>query len=174
MKWDRPRMILVAFMALSLTSAIYLSAITLNYLNYYPALGTLTAQVDSVSIVPGTNYSRIVARVTVSNPSGYSGVELSEDHTAMFFVNENNGSLLFTGVQPQGDQPIGVQLLPHSSSTNDVLTQLYPSQASSLKSFASTSPIMANVTLTVSLTTFLTPAVGQYTILTSSSIPVSA
>jgi hypothetical protein len=174
MKWDRETVIAISFIVLSLGSAVYLSSITLNYLNYYPALGTLTAQITSVSVVPGMNWSRIDSRITVSNPSGYSGMLVSEAYTFMFFKN-NNGSSLFTDFPPRGDQAIANQLKPHSTLPANVVTRLYPNDAGSLQSFDSeSSAIMANVTLTVLVTTFLAPSVGQYSITVNSVLPLAS
>lgn len=174
MRWDRQRLIIVSFIVLSLGSAAYLSVITLNYLNYYPALGTLAAHIDSVSVVPGSNYSRIDTRITVSNPSGYTGIVLSEASTSMFFDNESNATFLFTDFPVTGDQTIGVHLAPHSTIGQDVVTRLYPSDASSLMSFASQrNGIAANVTLTVLLTTFLASSVGQYSLIVNSLVPLA-
>lgn len=163
MKWDRQRLVATAFLFLSVGSGLYLSSISLNYLNYYPGLSQLTAQVDSVAIVTGSNYSRVDTKVTFSNPSSYSGYTVFEADSSTFFDAQGGNATLFTGTGLLQenlivDRPLG----PHSAMTSNILTQLSPSKAGQLFSFEKNNNglVAANVTLTVQITTFLTAPTG--------------
>src|SRR5207253_7726039 len=139
MRWDRERLFAVAFILLSVGSVGYLSVITLNYLTYYPALGQLTAQVDSVSIVHGSIWSTIDSRISISNPADYSGFSLGDAVLSMFFEATNSNDTLYPGgASTNVVQTVGGQLATHSTVSAVIVTQLTPEQASSLQSFDTT------------------------------------
>jgi hypothetical protein len=161
---------------LSIGSAVYLTSITLNYLNYYPALEELSARIDSTSVVQGSNWSKIDTRITVSNPSAYSGFNPAEADVSMSLQANNSQATLFSGNnQLNTIQTISGQLGPHSSFETDVVTQLSTENAASLQQFIGQNPgsVMANVTLTVYVITFLDPTVGRIPVKTSGYLPLS-
>ena len=175
MRWDRERLVAVAFILLSVGSVGYLSVITLNYLNYYPALGQLTAQVDSVSIVQGSNWSTIDSRISISNPSDYSGFSLGDAVLSMFFEATNSNDTFYPGgASTNVVQTVGGQLATHSTVSAVIVTQLSPEQASSLQSFDTThsGQVLAKGTLTVQVITFLDPLIGRYSISAMYAVPV--
>jgi hypothetical protein len=174
MRWDREKLLPVSFVILSLGSAVYLSSITLNYLNYYPALGQLTAQVDSVSVVQASNSSRVSSQISISNPSDYSGFRIGEAEVSMFFRAMNSSDTLFLSSLANYVQPVGGQLATRSTVSATIQVQLSPSEASSFESFDTTysGRVFANVTLTVSVITFLDPLVGRYPISSNTVVPV--
>jgi hypothetical protein len=176
LRLDRETIIATSFILLSIGSAVYMTSITLNYLNYYPALAQLSAQIDSTSVVRGSNSSMIDTRITVSNPSAYSGFKPAEADVSMSLQVNNSSARLFSGNnQLDTIQTISVQLGPHSSFETDVVTELSPENSASLGQFVSQNQgsVMANVTLTVYMITFLTPVVGRTPIMTSSYLSLS-
>src|SRR5437879_8512756 len=167
MRWNREQLVAVAFILLSVGSAGYLSSITLNYLNYYPALAQLTVKVNSVSIVQGSNWSTIDSRISISNPSDYSGFSIGDAVLSMFFEATNSNDTLYPGgVSTTVVQKVGGQLATHSTVSAVIMTRLSSDQASSLQSFDTThtGQVLANGTLTVQVITFLDPLVGRYSI----------
>jgi len=175
MRWNREQLVAVAFILLSVGSAGYLSSITLNYLNYYPALAQLTVRVDSVSIVQGSNWSTIDSRISISNPSDYSGFSLGDAVLSMFFEATNSNDTLYPGgASTNVVQTVGGQLATHSTVSAVIVTQLSPEQASSLQSFDTThsGQVLAKGTLTVQVITFLDPLIGRYSISAMYAVPV--
>ncbi len=175
MRWDRERLVAVAFILLSVGSAGYLSSITLNYLNYYPALRQLNAKVDSVSIIQGSNWSTIDSRISISNPSDYSGFSLGDAVLSMFFEATNSNDTLYPGgASTNVVQTVGGKLATHSTVSAVIVTQLTPEQASSLQSFDTThsGQVLANGTLTVQVITFLDPLIGRYPISVTYAVPL--
>jgi len=175
MRWNREQLVAVAFILLSVGSAGYLSSITLNYLNYYPALAQLTVRVDSVSIVQGSNWSTIDSRISISNPSDYSGFSLGDAVLSMFFEATNSNDTLYPGgASTNVVQTVGGQLATHSTVSAVIVTQLTPEQASSLQSFDTThsGQVLAKGTLTVQVITFLDPLIGRYSISAMYAVPV--
>jgi hypothetical protein len=175
MRWDRERAVAVAFILLAVGSAGYLSFITLNYLNYYPALGQLAVQVDAASIVQGSNWSTIDTRITISNPSDYSGFSLGDAVLSMFFQASNSNDTLYPGgASTNVVQTVGGKLATHSTVSAVIVTQLTPEQASSLQSFDTShgGQVIANGTLTVQVITFLDPLIGRYSISAMYAVPL--
>lgn len=175
MKWDRQRAVTLSFIVLSLGSAVYLSVITLNYLNYYPGISQLSAQIDSVSIVQGSNYSRIDTRITVSNPSDYSGFTVAEADSLTFLDSQTSSATLFTGTGLiQENLVINKSIGPHSIFDTDVPTNLSPSQAGDLAAFekSQNGNVMANMTLTIQVFTFLAGPAGPVKVVANSNLPL--
>lgn len=174
MRWEREKLVAVSFIIISLGSALYLSSITLNYLNYYPALGKLTARVDRVSIVQGSNSSGINSQISISNPSDYSGFSLGDAEVSISFQTTSSNATLFLASLANEVQPIGGKLATHSTVSANITGQLSPAEASSFESFHTTysGSVLANVTLTVQVITFLDPLVGRYPIVSNDLVPV--
>jgi len=163
MKWDRGTLVAALFILLSIGSAVYLSAITLNYLNYYPSLGQIQLRVDSAFIVQGSNQSRIDSRVTIVNPTSYAGFKLGNAIVFISFsVKDSNITLFVGGTRPTENSVIGGQLGPYSSVSHDVIVQLNTEDASSFRSFNSSygGRVIVKVELTVEVITFLDPVTG--------------
>ncbi len=178
LKWDRRLLVAICFIVISVGSAIYLSAATVNYLRFFPALGQLRGefQVDKVLLVQGTSQSTIITRVSVRNPTDYSGFRLGDAIVSMFFhVRDNENVTLLSGHTPQASQFIGGQLGPHSMVSTNVILQLNPQNASSLASFnnSHTGQVVARVTLTIEIITFLDSVTGRLPYTETQDIPLS-
>lgn len=175
MNWSRERILATCFILLAVGSAIYLSAITLNYLNYYPGLSQLSTQIDAVSVMQGSNFSRIDTRITISNPSDYSGFTISEADSSTFFDSHTSSARLFNGTSLlQENLILGNPIPPHSTLNGNIVTNLNPTQAGDLAAYekSQNGNVMANMTLTVQVSTFLTGPTGRVYISVSGDLPL--
>lgn len=167
----------ISFVLLSVGSAAFLSVSTLNYLNYYPALGKIQLQVDNVTIVPASGQSNITVRVTVSNPTDYSGFRLGNAIVDLFFgVKDGNATLFGGGIHPEQVQLIGGQLAANSKVSSNVHVMLNPANASSLGSFESSygGRVVAHVSLTIEIITFLVAVYGREYYMATQDLPLSS
>ncbi len=165
-----------SFILLSVGSAAFLSVSTLNYLNYYPALGKIQYQVDSVSIVQGSNQSRIDSHVVVTNPTDYRGFRLDNVIVVMFFkVRDSNVTLFGGGAPPRQEELVGAQLGAHAMVSSNVIVQLNPQDATSFASFIKSydGRVVATVTLTVEVITFLVTVLGRESYTVTQDLPLS-
>ncbi len=176
MRWDKEKVVAASFILLGVGSAVFLSVSTLNYLNYYPALGKIQLQIDSVSIVQGSNQSRIDSHVTIVNPTSYAGFRLGNAIVDLYFlISGSNVTLFGAGVHPQQAELIGVQLGANSVVSSDVIVQLNPMNASSFASFIASydGRVIASVRFTVEIITFLITVYGREYYDTTKDLPLS-
>jgi hypothetical protein len=176
MRWDGNMIVATSFILLCVGSAAFLSVSTLNYLNYYPALGKIQVQVDSVSIVQGSNQSRIDSHVVVTNPTDYWGLRLGNAVVVMFFtVRDSNVTLFGGGVAPRQEELVGGQLGAHSTVSSNIILQLNHQDATSLASFMRSydGRVIASVTLTVEVITFLVTVTGRLPYIVTQDLPLS-
>src|ERR1700758_2651329 len=109
MSWDKQRIVATSFILLTIGSAAFLSISTLNYLNYYPALGKIYVQIDKVFVDP-SNRSTIDTRVTIVNPTSYVGFRLGNVVVDLYVRVRDSNVTLFEGIRPRGEQLVGGQL----------------------------------------------------------------
>jgi hypothetical protein len=167
MQWDKERVVATSFILLSVGSAAFLSVSTLNYLNYYPAIAGIHLQIDSITVVSGSNQSRIDTRVTIINPTNYAGLRLWNliVDLVSFRVRDNNATLFGSGMHPREEDFVGRQLGANSVVSSDVITQLNPANATSFSSFVNSynGRVIASVQFTAQIVTFLITVYGfQY------------
>ncbi len=176
MRRDRGFVIAASFILLSIGSAVYLTVVTVNYLNYYPALGQIYLRVDSVYIVQGTNNSGVDSRVIVGNPTDYAGFRLGDVIVSMSFHANDSNATIFGGVPLKQTEAVREQLGPHSVVSRDVVVQLSPEDASSFASFnrSYAGRVTAKVVLTVELITFLNTAIGLDYYMATQDLPLSS
>ena len=163
MSWDRQRIVATSFILLTLGSVAFLSISTLNYLNYYPALGKIYVQIDKVFVDPGSNPSNITTRVTIVNPTSYVGFRLGNVIVNLYFRVKDSNVTLFEGISPQGEQLVGGQLGANSNVTSDVKVHLNPENASSFASFVNSygGRVIASVQASAEVVTFLVTVYGR-------------
>ena len=164
MSWDMKRIVATSFILLTLGSAAYLSISTLNYLNYYPALGKIYVQIDKVFVEPGSNQSTIITRVTIVNPTSYVGFRLGNVVVDLSFrVRGSNVTLFGSGVHPRNETLVGGQLGANSNVTSDVKLHLNPKNASSFASFVNSygERVIASVQSSAEVVTFLVTVYGR-------------
>src|SRR5260370_16129347 len=127
MRWDRNMEVGPSYILLSVGSAAYLSESTLNYLNYCPALGKIQYQVDGVSVVQGSNQSRIDSHVIVANPTDYRGFRLGYVVVVMFFkVRDSHVTLFGGGAPPRQEELLVRQFGVHSMVSSDFIFEFNP------------------------------------------------
>ena len=176
MRRDRGFVIAASFVLLSIGSAVYLTVVTVNYLNYYPALGQVYVRTDSVFIVPGSNNSMISSGVSVVNPTDYVGFRLGEAIVTLSFHVSDTNATLFGGVHLVQSETVGVELAPHSTVSRNLIFQLNAEDANSFSSFVKTyaGRIVATVVLTVQVITFLNTVTGRDYYMVTQDLPLSS
>jgi hypothetical protein len=180
MRHDRELILGLSFLIVSLTSAAYISSASIDYLQLYPALGQVEAQVHSVSFPSGsvTMPFELTVGATTSNPTDYSGFQLADALATINLYAGNNDSItLFSGGNSiTGDQAIGHPLGPHATITTSIPVLLDKNQANQLATFYANNnrTVIARVLLTASLITFLDSVVGHYTVTTQQNVTLSA
>lgn len=181
MDYDRGVLLGLLFVILSVGSVVYVSAATVNYLRLYPALGELEGQirVNSVSFTPsrGSAQPQLAVKVTVGNPSDYSGFTLADASVTIFFFAQANSnvSLFAQPNQLTGDEPVGSQLSPNSMVNVTVPVQINSQQADNLTMFynAQGQSVSTEVILTVSIITFLDSVTGHLPFTQIQVVPLS-
>lgn len=179
MKYDRGLLLGFSFVLISVGSAIYVSAATLNYLRLYPALDQVEIQLNTVSFLPGTTSipPKLTAQVTISNPTDYAGFSLGDAAVRIFFYVQDNSSITLFG-EPNtltGAQSAGGGVGPHSIASVAVPIQLSSQQADILSSFYNShdGKVMVNVFLTVDVITFLDSVTGHIPFTRTQDVPLS-
>src|SRR5690242_16364091 len=92
LKLSRGQILSAIFIAVSVSSAVYISIATVNYLDFFPALAQLSSQVTSVDFVNVSSGPNLSARVDVINPSDYSGFKLADLSLKLYFEYANASS----------------------------------------------------------------------------------
>jgi hypothetical protein len=167
LRYDRSALIALSFILLSVGSAFYLSAATLNYLRLYPALGNVQYQLTKLSFLrdPSSNRPSLTALVVVRNPSDYSGFRLgSVSLTNYFYLRSDTNKTLFSAPNSlSASNSIHREFGPNSVVSVGLPIQLTLDEQNQLTSFNSThyGDIMASVQLRVDILTFLEAATGS-------------
>src|SRR5207245_9466594 len=92
--FPRPQIVSVAFIILSICSALYISLAGLNYLRFFPALAQVDSRVVNVIFVNGSNDVYLSSLVTVDNQTEYSDFRQQEIYLVVYFVLPNAKDLL--------------------------------------------------------------------------------
>ncbi len=148
------------FVLVSLTSAIYITFTTVNYLSFYPALGQVQFQLSSVAFNNSQTPS-VAARVAVENPTDYSGFRVSQVTFRGFFQAASDGTL-FQELPLFYPRFFQVSLGAHSRLVLGITIALESQQAAELQNFSISSQghVTVNATITVVISTFLDPVTG--------------
>jgi hypothetical protein len=175
---QRGQAISAVFIVVSISSAVYVTAASINYLSFFPALAKLDSRVVKVVFLHGSNGGNLSATVIVDNPTDYSGFVVS-DVNMKLYLNRPNASTamnqtLFMDQPLFGYRLFNSDLGPHSQMISDVYFGLSPQQFASLSDFNRTyySQVFAQVSLIVDIFTFLYSATGYTTLLASQDVPL--
>jgi hypothetical protein len=167
------------FVAFSVSSALYLTFSTLNYLNFYPALGSLEVSTLKLSLQRSTNAYALVAEVSISNPSSTSGFIIQNLDLRVYFINSTSpypaSDSLFVPAQLSGHQDFTVSPSPHSTYFANVTLPLNPSNANALLNFTRTyqNQALGHVTLDTQIITFLDPVTGRLPLESVDTLPLT-
>ena|SRR5215472_1749442 len=172
-KPDRRATIALLFVLLSAGSAIFISFATLNYLKFYPALGQVQngVNVDRLTFATGSGSAPpiITVRITISNPSDYSGLRIGQATAQISFFQRNNQSnAIFLGSSRlYGSLLVGGTLEPNSVRSVTVPISLTAQQSGDLAMFNSTysGQVLGEVDLRVDIVTFLVSVTGSVPVL---------
>jgi len=175
MQWDKERVVATSFILLTVGSAVFLSISTLNYLNYYPALGRIYVQIDKVSIVPGSNQSKIDTHVTIVNPTSYVGFRLGNLIVDLSFGVKDSNATIFGGNRLRNETSVGGQLGANSAVSSDVIVTLNRVNASSFASFVNSydGRVIASVQSSAEVVTFLVTVYGRQYYMAMLDLPLS-
>lgn len=177
MNFDRSLIIALSFICLSIGSAIYVSAAAVNYLSLFPALGQLQTSISKLLFTrgPGFNQSTVTAQISVSNPTGYSGLRLAYVSAVIsFFVDTNNSITLFASPSElSSTKSSSDQIGPNSVDSVNLPILLGSAQTSQLLSFAGKYPgqVIARASLRVDVLTFLVSVTGSVPFTSTQDIP---
>jgi len=164
LKLNKGQILSAIFIAVSISSAVYISVAAVNYLNFFPALDRLSGRVTSVGFVNASSGPSLSARVDVSNPSDYSGFKLADLSLKLYFGHSNASTTqtLFQDNPLFGLAVPNRDLGPRSSLFSLLNIMLNSQQLASLSDFNRTyyGQISAHVVLTVDIRTFLDPVIG--------------
>ena len=174
MRWEKERLVSIGFVVLSLGSALFLTGATLNYLNYYPALGQIYTQADRVATVSGSNQSRVDVSITTVNPSDYSGMRLGGADVTLFFYAKDDVNATFRAGSLNAIQTIGGDFGPHARIPADIIVRLNSDDANNFTSFIDShnSQVIARVFLQVEVISFLDSATGRLSFTSTDDLPL--
>jgi len=158
-----------AFIILSAISTVYLVASAINYLSFYPALNELESNISTVTLttVVMNSSGTLLANVTVTNPSDYSGLTVANMFLSTFFLPSNmSNSPLFNETRLTGTASYFIPLPPRTSINLDITTHLTPGMVSSVSRYLSVNSnmITASCLLDVYVSTFLDKDLGYVTL----------
>src|SRR5947208_15327378 len=175
-------MLILAFVVLSVGSAIYISAAAVNYLLLNPALDQIqneqSFQVDRLSLVQslGSNMSSLEVQITVRNPSGYSGLRLfgvTVGRIIFYSPSNNNMSVLPGSSSPNASEMVGKPLGPNSAVSVNIVIPLTSHHTSLLVSAGSTTSLMGLADLRADVATTLESGAGSQTTSRRQCLPLS-
>jgi len=172
--FSRGVVLAIAFTILSIGSTVYIFTSASNYLAFYPALNRIQIRITSVALTNTSESQKIVsARISVNNPTDYQGFSVPAAMLFMYFYN--NTSSIFRWPLLVGTETQGVSLGPHTQAFPQIVVVLDPENSSSMQSFIveSSSPVYANVTLSVQIGTFLSPVIGSVNLYDAEAVPLS-
>jgi len=175
----------LAFVAFSLSSAVYISVAAINYLSLFPAIDEITKQqsyqIDKLvlSKMPGTNEPAVQVEVSLSNPTQYSGLTLTViDVTIQYFYadgNTSNRPFQPGPSSPNTNAPESSPIGPDSTVRVTVVVPLTGSQAGQLFNFTSQNPgqIMGHCNLEIDISSFLVSVLGFTSYTRTQEVPLS-
>jgi len=155
--FPRPQIVSVAFIILSICSALYISLAGLNYLRFFPALAQVDSRVVNVIFVNGSNAVSLSSLVTVDNPTEYSGFRIQDITLGVYFVHPNATGFQILDMGLLLTQPLNAPLQPHSQVASQLTFRLTTEEGVSITRFNRTysGDVLAHALLTVHLFTFL-------------------
>jgi hypothetical protein len=177
--YDRDRIVAYTFLLLSIASAVYISVASQNYLSLYPALDQIQSQVDKISFSQNSNTSEstLATFVSVKNPTGYSGLRIGKISVGVFLYVATNRSIMLFSVPNDlmVSQQILAQLQPNSVYSASISIGLTSQQANQTVSFIGQHMrnIVAEVTFTVDILTFLESVTGSVPYTRTQDIPLA-
>src|SRR5207302_9520743 len=100
---------------------------------------------------------------------------ISVQAAMLFMYVDNNTSSIFRRPLLMVTESQEVSLGPHTQAFPQIVVVLDPENSSSMQSFImkSSSPVYANVTLSVQIGTFLSPVIGSVNLYDAEAVPLS-
>ncbi len=167
--YGRREIIAFAFVILSLVSALYITTSTVNYLHFFASLPKFQNSfgIERLTFVNSSlNQPRLNILVNVTNPSDYSGFELTQIQLAIYFSWAGNNSIML--FRPPENQPNATELFQTSLPPNAVylvtiVAALSSNQTSYLRLFETKYPnaVFGNISMRIDITTFLNTVTGS-------------
>jgi hypothetical protein len=181
LRLGRSGLVALSFVILSVGSAFYVSAATINYLRLYPALSNVQFQLENLAFLNGPSPSQysLTARIVVANPTDYSGFRLnSVSFTNLFFYLRSNASkTLFSAPNSlSSSEALHTQLGPNSVVSESLPIPLTNEQANELASFNTShyGDVMGSLELRVDILTFLEATTGSVPFTGTQNITLSS
>jgi len=181
MRYDREQIVAFSFVLLSIGSAVYISAASLNYLGLYPALAEVQVQLTKVTFLQNPNnisQSTLNTYVNVSNPARYSGLRIGRISVTIFLYAETDRSItLFGPPNTLIASPTISAPLPSDSVYSAIIpAELTPQLTNQTVSFINdhANGVGVEVTYTVDILTFLESVTGSVIYTDTRDVPLSS
>ena len=179
--YDRRQLIVFAFVVLSLASALYITTATMNYLHFFAALPKFQNSfgIEKLTFANSSaNKPSLNVLVNVTNPSDYSGFQLTEIQFYLYFYwSENSSITLFHPPEnePNATQMSQTSLAPNSADLVTLVLPLSSNQTSYLRMFNAKYPdaIVGDFNLRVDITTFLMTVTGSNPYYVTEYVPLT-
>jgi hypothetical protein len=110
------RILLLSFIIIAITSAIFNALPTLNYFEFYKALSGIFVEVDAVYIDVKENTLNITIKFNLVNPTGYTGIKVRSLRYILYFQYKDALVKLLEG-EFLWDSQEGIPLNAHSNIT---------------------------------------------------------
>lgn len=177
----RSEAIAVGFTVISLSSAVYISVIAINYLAYFPALAQIDSRVTNVAFLDGSDGPRFSTKVTVENPGDYSGFTVGDLSLKVFLEHGNASAIGSFNETLFADQPltgvlrVNTDLAPRSQTVISIILSLNQQESAAFSSFDQKyhGNIFVHSFLTVDVITFLFAATGATVLNPVQDLPLS-
>jgi hypothetical protein len=156
----RQRVFTLIYIAIVIASLVYFSAITVNYLQFYPALEKMAVQAEGQQIFRDSQNSptQVLVQLRVTNPTSYAGLRLEYLIVHLYFTTASNGSAtLFQNFALLGSNSTAAPLGPGSSLRLQAVLPLAGNQSSLLANFLNKyrTSVVSNYNVEIHLFTFL-------------------
>lgn len=175
------KLVTIIFTIVTIVSASYIVFAATNYDNYYwqarsAVLNTDTnnTTIDNIQLAGDNTNTTIQILVSVSNPTGYSGLTFDSSQVNLFFYHTGN-----TSSRPFEDSLIASKRLdqplpPYSTIKTNLYIQLSPSQSNKIQTFKKSyaGQVVAYTVLTTFVDSFLDPVFGRMSPLKQQEIPI--
>lgn len=146
------------YIALVVASSVYFAISTVNYLQFYPALQTVSAHPETQQILNDSQSSpaHVLLELKIANPTGYSGLRIEYVVVHLFFTATDNNSI-FENFPLLGSNSTRVPLGPGTSVNLRIILPLAGNQSNLLSGFMNKygASVVSSYNVEIHLFTFL-------------------
>ncbi len=156
----KSRVFTLIYIAIAIASLVYFGAITLNYVQFYPALDKLAVQAEGQQIFRDSQNipTQVLVQLRVTNPTSYSGLRLEYLVVHLYFsTTANDSATLFQNFALLGSNSTIAPLGPGTSLRLQAVLPLAGNQSSLLANFLGKygTSVVSDYNVEIHLFTFL-------------------